>query len=242
MLEGRGQPRTYARSSGSPDSFSPCTRRMYVAERSLSLVSTHLASPPPLPPSGPSPNGWGGHPPQYKAWGGRLPAGAAAQAPRRWVSFFIARRGWRWLVEGPGPKTALISWLRLQGHAATGQASVVKTRVCLVMSKQWAVAMTKERLESPSDEPPSKRLWLEEGTRAPPSKACESRPARMLPRPRATQSCLPASRRVRHRCRSWATPRGRRGASQTRQAWRGRRRPLGESTPPQPQAPRASSR
>ena len=51
-LEGSGQAWTYARSSGSSGSFSPCTRRMYTAERSLWLVLTRLAPLPP-PPSGP---------------------------------------------------------------------------------------------------------------------------------------------------------------------------------------------
>ena len=34
------------------------------------------------------------------------------------------------------------------------------------------MAKAQERLESPTDESPSKRLWLEGDTRAPPSKAC----------------------------------------------------------------------
>ena len=58
------------------------------------------------------------------------------------------------------------------------------------MSKQWAVAKAKERLESPSDEPPSKRLWLEEETRAPPSKACEP-PAREEVAPPARYAVMP---------------------------------------------------
>ena len=37
-----------------------------------------------------------------------------------------------------------------------GQACVAKARACLVVSKPSAVAETKERLESPGDEPPSK--------------------------------------------------------------------------------------
>ena len=71
-----------------------------------------------------------------------------------------------------------------------GQASVAKARACLVVSKQWAVAKAKERLESPSDEPPSKRLRLEEGPHAPPPKACEP-PAREEAAPPARYAVMP---------------------------------------------------
>ena len=59
------------------------------------------------------------------------------------------------------------------------------------MSKQWAVAKAKERLESPSDEPPSKRLRLEEGSHAPHPKACEP-PAREEAAPPARYAVMPA--------------------------------------------------
>ena len=48
------------------------------------VLARHGSPTPPRPPSRE-----GGHPPQYEAWTGRLFAGAAAQAARRWASHSI---------------------------------------------------------------------------------------------------------------------------------------------------------